>query len=90
MLLSLRTWILNAFVQDLQPVVMAIMQVMCSCGHTADCIYGFPGVMYLFCVWNDAGAQYVIGKSTEDKSKATTGSDWHCAMGNNWFIQVYS
>lgn len=31
-----------------------------------------------------AGAQFVIGKSTENFTKETTGSDWHCAGGNNW------
>ncbi len=35
------------------------------------------------------GAQFVIGKSTNDPfHKNATGSDWHCAPGNNWFIQV--
>jgi hypothetical protein len=33
-----------------------------------------------------AGSQFVIGKSTPDFSNQTTGSDWHCAIGNNWFI----
>lgn len=34
-------------------------------------------------------AQYVIGKSSFDKSVPPTGSDWHCAVGNNYFIQVF-
>lgn len=33
-------------------------------------------------------AQYVIGKSSQEHSKQSTGSDWHCAVGNNYFIQV--
>lgn len=33
-----------------------------------------------------AGSQFVIGKSTADFTNETTGSDWHCAIGNNWFI----
>lgn len=33
-------------------------------------------------------AQYVIGKSSEELSKQSTGSDWHCAVGNNYFIQA--
>lgn len=33
-----------------------------------------------------AGAQFVIGKSTTEFTNKTTGSDWHCAIGNNWFI----
>jgi hypothetical protein len=36
------------------------------------------------------GSQFVIGKSTEDFSKESTGSDWHCAVGNNYFVQVIS
>lgn len=32
--------------------------------------------------------QMIIGKSTAEFSKQSTGSDWHCAGGNNWFIQV--
>lgn len=31
------------------------------------------------------GAQFIIGKSTEEFGRNTTGSDWHCAAGNNWF-----
>lgn len=34
------------------------------------------------------GSQFVIGKSTSEWGKNTTGSDWHCAIGNNWFIQA--
>lgn len=34
-------------------------------------------------------AQFVIGKSTNDFTNKSTGSDWHCAGGNNWFIQVH-
>jgi hypothetical protein len=33
-----------------------------------------------------AGSQFVIGKSTAEFTNETTGSDWHCAIGNNWFI----
>lgn len=33
-----------------------------------------------------AGSQFVIGKSTVEVGNRTTGSDWHCAIGNNWFI----
>jgi len=33
--------------------------------------------------------QLVIGKSAPVMdSKDSTGSDFHCAMGNNWFVQV--
>ncbi len=36
-----------------------------------------------------AGAQFVIGKSIKEYDpKLTTGSDFHCALGANWFIQV--
>jgi hypothetical protein len=35
-----------------------------------------------------AGSQFVIGKSTTEMTNETTGSDWHCAIGNNWFILV--
>ena len=35
-----------------------------------------------------AGSQFVIGKSTEQFTNETTGSDWHCAIGNNWFVLV--
>ena len=34
------------------------------------------------------GSQFVIGKSVAPPSKDSTGSDWHCAIGNNWFVQV--
>mmetsp|Transcript_11812 Transcript_11812/g.21905 ORF Transcript_11812/g.21905 Transcript_11812/m.21905 type:complete len:358 (+) Transcript_11812:56-1129(+) len=34
------------------------------------------------------GAQFVIGKSPADPELLVTGSDFHCAVGNNWFIQV--
>ena len=33
-------------------------------------------------------AQFVIGKTSADPSVSPTGSDFHCAAGNNWFIQV--
>jgi hypothetical protein len=33
-------------------------------------------------------AQFVIGKAPTDPSITPTGSDFHCAAGNNWFIQV--
>jgi hypothetical protein len=33
------------------------------------------------------GGQLVVGRGTND-SDATTGTGWHCAMGNNWFAQV--
>ena len=33
-------------------------------------------------------SQFVIGKSSADPSVAPIGSDFHCAAGNNWFIQV--
>lgn len=37
------------------------------------------------------GSQFVIGKSTDSFSKESTGSDWHCAVGNNYFVQlIYS
>jgi len=33
------------------------------------------------------GSQLIIGRGTND-SEATTGTGWHCAAGNNWFVQV--
>lgn len=33
-------------------------------------------------------SQFVIGKSFTDENTKATGSDWHCAPGNNYFIQV--
>jgi hypothetical protein len=33
------------------------------------------------------GSQLIIGRGSND-SMATTGTGWHCAAGNNWFIQV--
>jgi hypothetical protein len=33
------------------------------------------------------GAQLIVGRGSND-SDATTGTGWHCAAGNNWFIQV--
>lgn len=33
-------------------------------------------------------AQFVIGKAPTDPDIVPTGSDFHCAAGNNWFIQV--
>lgn len=36
---------------------------------------------------NYYGAQLIIGRGTND-SEATTGTGWHCAVGNNWFAQV--
>lgn len=33
-------------------------------------------------------AQFVIGKSLPQSSGKATGSDWHCAIGNNWFVQT--
>jgi len=32
------------------------------------------------------GSQMIIGKGTNDEQ--TTGTGWHCALGNNYFIQV--
>jgi hypothetical protein len=32
------------------------------------------------------GSQIIVGQGTDDET--TTGTGWHCAMGNNWFIQV--
>lgn len=34
------------------------------------------------------GTQFIAGWGNNDPSK-TTGSNWHCAPGNNWFIQVH-
>lgn len=36
---------------------------------------------------NYFGAQLIIGRGTND-TEATTGTGWHCAVGNNWFVQV--
>jgi NDP-sugar pyrophosphorylase family protein len=33
------------------------------------------------------GSQFVIGKGSADTAE-TTGTGWHCAAGNNYFIQV--
>lgn len=33
------------------------------------------------------GSQLIIGKGSEDSAQ-TTGTGWHCAIGNNWFAQV--
>jgi hypothetical protein len=33
---------------------------------------------------NFIACQMIIGKSTEDFTNKSTGSDWHCAGGNNW------
>lgn len=33
------------------------------------------------------GSQLVVGRGSND-SDATTGTGWHCAIGNNWFAQV--
>lgn len=33
------------------------------------------------------GTQIIIGQGSNDKL-ATTGTGWHCAAGNNWFVQV--
>lgn len=35
-----------------------------------------------------AGSQFVIGKSTPTFTANSTGSDWHTAIGNNYFVQV--
>ncbi len=32
--------------------------------------------------------QLIIGKSTPEFTNRSIGSDWHCAIGNNWFVQV--
>lgn len=34
--------------------------------------------------------QFVIGKAPEDPLAPRTGSDFHCAGANNWFVQVLS
>lgn len=34
------------------------------------------------------GSQLIIGRGT-NSTKTTTGTGWHCAAGNNWFIQVF-
>ncbi|CAM9515068.1 unnamed protein product, partial [Ectocarpus fasciculatus] len=36
---------------------------------------------------NYFGAQLIIGRGTND-TESTTGTGWHCAVGNNWFAQV--
>jgi hypothetical protein len=36
---------------------------------------------------NYFGSQLIAGQGTNN-TEATTGSGWHCAMGNNWFVQV--
>jgi hypothetical protein len=33
---------------------------------------------------NFIACQMIIGKSTMEFSNQSTGSDWHCAGGNNW------
>lgn len=33
------------------------------------------------------GSQIIVGQGTDD-DETTTGTGWHCAAGNNWFIQV--
>jgi hypothetical protein len=38
--------------------------------------------------WNFLASQFVIGKSVNQFNSNSTGSDWHCAGGNNWFIQA--
>ena len=35
------------------------------------------------------GSQLIIGRGT-NSTKTTTGTGWHCAAGNNWFIQVHN
>ena len=36
-----------------------------------------------------AGGQFVVGKNADTfDPERTTGSDFHCALGNNWFIMV--
>ena len=35
------------------------------------------------------GSQLIIGRgSDENTTGSTTGTGWHCAAGNNWFVQV--
>jgi hypothetical protein len=36
---------------------------------------------------NFHGLQMIFGRGTTD-SDTTTGTGWHCAPGNNWFVQV--
>jgi len=36
---------------------------------------------------NYFGSQIIIGRGSKD-TEETTGTGWHCAAGNNWFIQV--
>jgi len=36
---------------------------------------------------NFHGSQLIVGRGSND-SETTTGTGWHCAPGNNWFIQV--
>eukprot|EP00595_Chromulina_sp_UTEXLB2642_P000239 CAMPEP_0196762986 /NCGR_PEP_ID=MMETSP1095-20130614/3169_1 /TAXON_ID=96789 ORGANISM="Chromulina nebulosa, Strain UTEXLB2642" /NCGR_SAMPLE_ID=MMETSP1095 /ASSEMBLY_ACC=CAM_ASM_000446 /LENGTH=219 /DNA_ID=CAMNT_0042115205 /DNA_START=428 /DNA_END=1087 /DNA_ORIENTATION=+ len=33
------------------------------------------------------GSQLIIGRGSNDSTE-TTGTGWHCAAGNNWFVQV--
>jgi hypothetical protein len=33
------------------------------------------------------GSQLIIGQGSDDIAQ-TTGTGWHCAAGNNWFVQV--
>ena len=34
------------------------------------------------------GSQLIIGRGSSNSSD-TTGTGWHCAAGNNWFVQVF-
>ena len=36
---------------------------------------------------NYHGSQLIIGRGSNDTDQ-TTGTGWHCAAGNNWFVQV--
>mmetsp|Transcript_1477 Transcript_1477/g.2426 ORF Transcript_1477/g.2426 Transcript_1477/m.2426 type:complete len:359 (+) Transcript_1477:42-1118(+) len=36
---------------------------------------------------NYFGSQLIIGRGSNDTA-STTGTGWHCAAGNNWFVQV--
>ena len=36
---------------------------------------------------NFVGSQIIIGRGS-DEAEETTGTGWHCAAGNNWFVQV--
>lgn len=36
---------------------------------------------------NYFGSQLIIGQGSNDTAE-TTGTGWHCAAGNNWFVQV--